>query len=239
MKPPGSMTPKAIVFDLFHTLTGFESEWADLPYTCDVLGIERRIWNGAVTTGSRWRLAGEERDAVRILSRLAREIDPRITDETIRRAAGIRTQRFRDALQRIPPANVETLKALRRAGFSLGLVSNADATEVETWNDCPLAGLFDSEVFSCEVGHVKPEAAIFHACIDALGRKPQECLFAGDGGSNELIGAKKVGMKTVFVSGVIAELWPETVAQRMPTADHHIAWVPEILNLLGVKHAND
>jgi hypothetical protein len=46
-------------------------------------------------------------------------------------------------------------------------------------------------------------------------------------------------MKTVFVSGVIAELWPETVAQRMPTADHHIEWVPEILSLLGVRHAND
>jgi len=71
--------------------------------------------------------------------------------------------------------------------------------------------------------------------VDALGRKPGECFFVGDGGSNELIGAKEVGMKTVFVSGVIAELWPETVAQRMPIADHHIAWVPEILNLLGVR----
>src|SRR6185436_4913370 len=114
------MKLKAIVFDLFHTLTGFESEWSDLPRTCDVLGIDRRIWNGAITTGSRWRLAGEERDAYRILSRLAREIDPRITDETIRRAAGMRSQRFRDALQRIPPANVETLRALRRAGSASG-----------------------------------------------------------------------------------------------------------------------
>jgi len=232
------MTPKAIVFDLFHTLTGFESEWSDLPYTCDVLGIDRRVWNGVITTGSRWRLAGEERDAYRILSRLAREIDPRITDETVRRAAGIRTRRFRDALQRIPPANVATLQQLRRAGFGLGLVSNADATEVETWKDCPLSGLFDAEVFSCEVGHVKPEAAIFHKCIDALGRKPEECLFAGDGGSNELVGAKAVGMATVFVSGVIAELWPEKVAERIPVADHHIASVPEILALLGLANAN-
>jgi putative hydrolase of the HAD superfamily len=233
------MTPKAIVFDLFHTLTGFESEWSDLPFTCDVLGIERRRWNEVITSGSRWRLAGEERDAYRILSRLTHEIDPRIADETIRRAAEIRSRRFRDALQRIPPANVETLKQLRRAGFGLGLVSNADATEVETWKDCPLSGLFDAEVFSCEVGHVKPEPEIFRKCIDALGRKPRECLFAGDGGSNELIGAKEVGMSTVFVSGVIAELWPERVAERIPTADHHVAWVPEILGLLGLANAHD
>src|SRR5262245_61472669 len=99
------MKPKAIVFDLFHTLTGFESEWSDLPFTCEVLGIERRIWNGVITTGSRWRLAGEERDQYRILSRLAREIDPKISDETIRKAAEIRTRRFRGAFQRIPAAN--------------------------------------------------------------------------------------------------------------------------------------
>ena len=233
------MKPKAIIFDLFHTLTGFESQWSDLPLTCEVLGIDRRVWNDAITTGSRWRLAGEERDAYRILHRLARELDPRITEETIRRAAQIRIRRFRDAFQRIPQANVETLKQLRRAGFGLGLVSNADASEVETWNDSPLAGLFDVEVFSCHCGHVKPEAEIFHKCIDALGRKPQECMFAGDGGSNELVAAREIGMTTVFVSGVIAELWPEVVAKRIPTAHHHVALVPEILDLLGVARAND
>ena len=233
------MKPQAIVFDLFHTLTGLESEWSELPLTCEVLGIDRRVWNDAITTGSRWRLAGEERDAYRIIHRLAREIDPRISEETIRKAAQIRTRRFRDAFQRIPQANVETLKQLRRAGFGLGLVSNADASEVETWNDSPLAGLFDVEVFSCHCGHVKPEAEIFHKCIDALGRKPYECMFAGDGGSNELIAAREVGMTTVFVSGVIAELRPEVVAERIPTAHHHVGLVPEILDLLGVARAHD
>ena len=231
------MKPKAIVFDLFHTLTGFESEWSDLPFTCDVLGIERKIWDEAITTGSRWRLAGEERDAYRILHRLTREIDPRIAEETIRKAATLRKQRFRDALRRIPPANVDTLKRLRGAGFALGLVSNADAIEVEPWKDSPLSGCFDVEVFSCECGHVKPEPAIFRACIDALGLKPEQCMFVGDGGSNELIGAKEVGMQTVFVSGVIAQLWPERVPERIPIADHHIALVPEIFRIL--ERAND
>ena len=81
------MKPKAIIFDLFHTLTGLESEWSDLPFTYAMLGVDRRAWNDLITTGSRWRLAGEERDPYRILSRLAREIDPTIADETIRKAA--------------------------------------------------------------------------------------------------------------------------------------------------------
>jgi putative hydrolase of the HAD superfamily len=60
-----------------------------------------------------------------------------------------------------------------------------------------------------------------------------ECVFVGDGGSNELAGAKAVGLATVFVSGVIAEFWPERVAQRVSIADHHLERVPQLLELLG------
>jgi hypothetical protein len=45
-------------------------------------------------------------------------------------------------------------------------------------------------------------------------------------------------MGTVFVSGVIAELWPEKVAERIPVADHHIVSVPGIIALLGLANAN-
>jgi putative hydrolase of the HAD superfamily len=137
-------------------------------------------------------------------------------------------------MQRIPPENVETLKRLRAAGYSLGLISNADCTEIAQWNESTLAGLFDVEVFSCDAGCVKPEPEIYHKCLEALARSPQECIFVGDGGSNELAAAREIGMRTVFISGVLGELWPEKVAERMDIADHHITWIPEILPLLGV-----
>jgi putative hydrolase of the HAD superfamily len=227
------MPVKAIVFDLFHTLTGLESEWCDLPWTSDVLGIDRGVWNLALATQSRWRLAGEEKDAYRIVSRLARQINPALTDETVRRAVEVRTARFRHSLSKVPAANVETLKQLRTAGFRLGLISNADVMEVAAWTDSPLAGLFDVEVFSCTAGCVKPEPAIFAKCLDALKVTAGESMFVGDGSSDELVGAKSVGMKTVFVSGVIEELWPEKMPQRIALADYHIAWMPEVLGLVG------
>jgi len=224
---------RGVIFDLFHTLTGKESEWSDLPWTSDVLGIDRRVWDELLTTRSRWRLAGEERDPLKILTTLAHDADPTIPDARIREALSVRVQRFRHALQRVPRENVETLKSLRGAGLCLGLISNADVMEVEAWHDCPLAGLFDAEVFSCEVGCVKPEPAIYEHCLRQLGRSAAECVFVGDGGSNELAGAKEVGLATVFVSGVIAELWPERVTQRMSIADHHLERVPQLLELLG------
>ena len=228
------MRIKGVIFDLFHTLTGLESEWSDLPWTSDVLGIDRKLWDKLLTTSSRWRLAGEHRDPYRIVRKLAHEVDPTLPDDRIRAATEIRIKRFRQSLQKIPSENIAMLGHLRQAGMRLGLVSNADAMEIAAWADCSLAGLFDVEVFSCEVGCVKPEPAIFHKCLSALGLRPEECLFVGDGGSNELVGAKEVGLTTVFVSGVIAELWPERIPQRIEAADHHVVWASQILPLLSL-----
>jgi putative hydrolase of the HAD superfamily len=155
------MKVQAVIFDLFHTLTGLEADWSDLPWTSDVLGIDRRIWNELLVTRSRWRLTGEETDPYAIVPTLAHEVDPTIPEERIQSATRVRIQRFKDSLTRIPTENVETLRALRAAGLSLGLISNADVMEVAPWRSCPLAGLFDVALFSCEVGLVKPEPEIY------------------------------------------------------------------------------
>jgi len=228
------MRPNGIVFDLFHTLTAPESQSA-FPFTSDVLGIERRLWDELLMERSRWRLAGHERDPYVIIRTLALEADPTIPDDRIREAARVRANRFRDTLARVPAENIEVLHRLRSAGVKLGLVSNADFMEVAGWNESPLCGCFDTEVFSCVVGCVKPERAIFEKCLDGLGLAATECLFVGDGGSNELVVAKALGMQTVFVSGVISELWPERVNERRAVSDHHIEWISELLPLLGLE----
>jgi len=234
------MALRAVVFDLFHTLTGPEAEWSDVPWTSDVLGIDRRVWNELLATRSRWRLTGEETDPYAIVRTLAHLADSTISEERIRDATRCRIERFRESLKRIPPENIETLRVLRASGLSLGLISNADVMEVAAWPASPLAGLFDVEVFSCIAGCAKPERTIYDRCLRALGALPAESLFVGDGGSNELIGAREAGMSTVFVSGVMASLWPERVSERRASADYHVERVPELLALLGLTpHAAD
>ena len=225
---------RGVIFDLFRTLTGVESEWPDLPVTSDALGIDRRVWDEIIATRSRRRLMGAQRDPFEIVRTLAHEVDPAIPESQIREGVRIRSQWFRHALRNIPLENINAIKYLRAAGLRLGLISNADVMEVAAWEQSPLVGLFDVEIFSCEVGCVKPDPAIFHRCLEGLKLKPSECLFAGDGGSNELIGAKEVGLWTVFVSGVIAEHWPERVPERIEISDYHITLMPQILTLLGL-----
>jgi putative hydrolase of the HAD superfamily len=225
---------RGVIFDLFHTLTAPEFDWSNLPWTSDVLGIDRGRWEELLTGHSRWRLAGEEQDPLRILTRLAHQADPSIPDDRIRAALRVRIQRFRDALTRVPDENIEVLRRFREAGLRLGLISNADVMEVAAWRDSGLAGRFDAEVFSCAVGCVKPEPAIYERCLQALALSAGECVFVGDGGADELVGAKAVGLTTVFVSGLVAGLWPERVPQRRAIADYHVEWVRDLPTLLGV-----
>lgn len=137
---------KGVLFDLFHTLTDAESKWSDLPWTSDVLGIDRAEWNAALTQRSRWRLAGEVKDPREIVSTLARELRPGIGDDLIEKAVAIRIERFRHTFERIPAANVDLIDELRRQGIRTALVSNADAMEVAAYGSSPLAGRFDCEV---------------------------------------------------------------------------------------------
>jgi putative hydrolase of the HAD superfamily len=222
---------KGILFDLFHTLTDVESKWSDLPWTSDVLGIDRKEWNAALTEGSRWRLAGEVRDPRQIIATLARELRPDISDEVINQAVAVRIERFRHTFQGIPDDNVRLIDQLRRSGVRTALVSNADAMEVAAYTSSPLAGRFDAEVFSCEVGLVKPEAEIYLRALSAIGLDASDCMFVGDGGSNELEGARAVGLQTVFVSIGVEDLWPDQVERRASVADHRVRRPPEILGL--------
>jgi len=54
-------------------------------------------------------------------------------------------------------------------------------------------------------------------------------VFIGDGGSDELAGAKKVGLTTVMITGIIQELWPEKIPDRRKWADYEIVNITELL----------
>lgn len=222
-------TRECLFFDLFHTLTALESEWSDIPPTCELLGVDRKAWDEQLLERSRDRLVGKSRDSVEFLGRMARTIDPTIPEGRIREAARLRTLRFARALGDIPAENLETLAELRRRGVRLCLVSNADVSEAASWTNSPLAPLFDDALFSCEVGSVKPEPEIYELALERMGAQAERSAFVGDGGSDELAGARAAGLGTIMVIWVIRALWPERVERRRSQADYVIEHLPELI----------
>jgi putative hydrolase of the HAD superfamily len=220
---------RAVIFDLFHTLTSLESTKAPGRGTSSILGVPREEWNRQLLLYSEDRLRGKMKDPFEIIEKMAHAIDPSITRDVIQEAAYNRINRFKYSLEHIDRVTVRTLKKLKSLGKLLGLISNGDVNEIAGWSDSPIQQYFDSVIFSCHVGYIKPEREIFEMCIRELDVTPHEALFVGDGGSDELKGAQDMGITTVLTTHVIKHLWPEEIEARKKHADFEIDGIDELL----------
>ena len=63
----------------------------------------------------------------------------------------------------------------------------------------PFAPLVDVAVFSCLEGVQKPAPRIYQLAVERLAVRPENCLYIGDGDSQELTGASQVGMYPVLI----------------------------------------
>lgn len=78
------------------------------------------------------------------------------------------------------------------------------------------------------MGLIKPDKQIYELAMQRLNVLPEQCLFVGDGGSNELYGAKSAGMGTVF-SEMLETKDIEQREKIMKYADYHIKHIDELL----------
>jgi putative hydrolase of the HAD superfamily len=185
---------RAVCFDLFNTLVNVGTVPRHIGgTTAEVLGVNAQAWNAACFS--------DDHDICRptqhldVIRTLAHCLDPNIPLSRIEEATQQRQARFDYALTgHVPPAAINALGALRNQGYQIALISNASTSEVRAWSKSPLRSLFDVAVFSCDVGMKKPDPAIYHYTAQQLGLLAQQCVFVGDGGSDEHHGAHASGM---------------------------------------------
>jgi putative hydrolase of the HAD superfamily len=89
------------------------------------------------------------------------------------------------------------LKELKSRGLRLAMLSNCSSEEVTAIRQSRLSSFFDTLVLSYEVGLAKPDPSIYRKVLGELHLAAEECLYIGDGGSNELEGARAAGMVAV------------------------------------------
>lgn len=211
---------KAVFFDLFHTLFGFDRSQIRSQHTATLLGIPEESWDHIVFNKSENRLRGLDRDKYSIIRELAHQYDPSISEETIRHAADIRERRFYEGLTGFRSPRFEVLKRLRQQGEKIGLISNADSIEVLGWFVSEFPQHFDSVTFSYEIGYLKPEPEIYLHALNTLQVKADDAIFVGDGGSEELRGAKNLGFTTVMTTEYTSRLWPGKIDARRQYSDY-------------------
>lgn len=221
---------RAVLFDLFGTLVAAaRTARRETSVAMAVrLGVEPDAFDRAYEGMATDRFTGAY-----TLPGLVRELAVRAggdpDDEAVAHACGLRRDLNRRMLVTVPGRTLDALGALRAAGWGLGLVSNCTAETPDPWRESPLRPLFDVTVFSCDVGLVKPDAAIYRLACSRLGVEPAACVYVGDGADHELAGARAVGMRAVRIT---------EYADSDPGWDgEQVASVGELVGLLGSGRA--
>lgn len=192
------MKTRAVIFDLFGTLVGqfpvdlFETS---LRRMSAAVGLDYQAFSEAWTGQTNVRRhTGAFSSFREEIAWICEQHGVTPSDEGLTTAIGVRYDFTRSIL--VPRSDaVATLEALRSMALLTGLISDCSEEVPELWTETPLAGLLDTEVFSCSVGLKKPDPAIYHLACERLGVAPRECFYIGDGFSNELNGARSFGMR--------------------------------------------
>ena len=226
---------KVICFDLFSTLVDVGSVPISVGrFTADILGMDKERWNELCF--SEHHEICQSTVAADVIRTLVNKDNHLFSEDMIQQAAFERQNRFNYALEsHIQEDVLEGIKALKRDDYVLILVSNASSDEVVAWPQSPLCQYFDHSVFSCSVGLKKPDRAIYeHACALA-GISTNEGVFVGDGGSNELIGAKRAGMSVLMMTRFLNEKKFDRRQLFGPYIDGEVKSTSEVLEWFNAR----
>ncbi|WP_018883242.1 HAD family hydrolase [Paenibacillus massiliensis] len=106
----------------------------------------------------------------------------------------------------------ELLHDLRAQGFRLGLITNGSvAVQNRKLDQLQLRAYFETVIVSQAVRLDKPDRRIFELALQRMKVSPQETWYVGDHPVNDVQGASRAGLRTVWLEGF--EEWPDEVIE--------------------------
>ena len=221
---------EAIFFDLFFTL--IIPKYHLKQNENDVLGLSVEEWelyaeNEEVYTR---RAIGNVNSAEEIINEIVESMPLSVSEVQKRKLLAFRKERMKNALINVDFEIVEMIQKLHNNGIKICLISNADIIDAMYWTESPLYNLFNDAIFSYEVKCLKPNSDIYDIAIRRMNVNPEKSVFVGDGGSDELLGARRVGMKTVFTEHLDMKE-PNERKKIMEVSDYHIMCFAELAGL--------
>ncbi len=219
---------RAIVFDLDNTLTDFmKMKEAAINAAIDGMidagfRLHREQLRARVDAIYGERGLEFQRVFDELLEREFGEVDPKIL------AAGIVAyRRARESeLVLYPHAQLALLELVKR-GIRMGVVS--DAPRLQVWMRLCGLGLqhvFDAVVTFDDTNERKPNPAPFREVLRRLDVDPHEAMMIGDWAERDVVGAKVLGMTTVFAR------YGDTFDTKVSGADHDIDDLLELVSIV-------
>lgn len=115
---------------------------------------------------------------------------------------------------RVYPGVTEALELLRKKGYRLWLLSNAQRvfTEYEL-RHLGLGEQLDGIYISSDHGFRKPDVRFFRALLEEQGLDPNNCLMIGNDRQTDIAGAQTAGLATLYMH---TNLTPQDQAEASP-----------------------
>jgi putative hydrolase of the HAD superfamily len=99
----------------------------------------------------------------------------------------------------VEPGTPETLAELKKRGYTLGVVSNADGRVESFLRYAGLTDYLDFVVDSGKVGVEKPNPRIFEIALERAGAKADEVVHVGDVYEVDVLGARAAGIDAILL----------------------------------------
>jgi putative hydrolase of the HAD superfamily len=233
------MKYQAVFFDLFGTLVrnfSFQDYDKVLVRMASVMSISPEDFSRLWYATARERNTGGLNTIQTGIEYIGQKMGVHLEKEQIEQAVKVRVDYVKSMILAPRPGAVETLTWLRSHNYKVGLISDCSIDIPLAWDKTPLAALFDTVVFSCDVGFRKPDPRIYELAAQRLGVKPEDCLFIGDGGSTELTGALKTGLHPVLIKPYGDTELPQSNSEARTWQGPVISSLEEVLTLVEKGH---
>ncbi len=187
---------KAVIFDMYETLiTLYESPLYFGTQMAVDAGIEEKkfqeIWRAAESDRTIGKITLEE-----LLEKILKANDC-YSEAKMNFIVNKRIRTKEEAFEHFHQEIIPMLKALKKKGIRIGLISNCFSEEAVIIKKSVLYPYFDAVCLSFDEGVQKPDPVIFKMCLEKLQVQAKDCLYIGDGGSSELEAAQAAGMKAL------------------------------------------
>lgn len=195
---------RAVIFDMYETL---------ITHFCSPLYFGAQMAADAGIAEERfqslWRPTEYERTIGKmtleeVLENILRE-NQCYSEELVAQIVKKRIETKEDCFENLHPEIIPMFELLRENGMRIGLISNCFSEEAKVIRESILFPYFDVVYLSYEQGVQKPDEEIYKRCMADLGVRPEECLYIGDGGSNELEAAEGLGMQALQAAWYLKE----------------------------------
>lgn len=137
--------------------------------------------------------------------------------------------------ERLYPDTADCLKRLH-ARYRIGVIANQALGTADRLREFGILQEFDLVVASAEEGVEKPDPRIFQIALERAGCRPEEAFMIGDRIDNDIMPAKRLGMRTVWIQQGYGKYWQISGDAEAPdiTADS-LTELADILLQSGMK----